>query len=271
MTCGWLDRVPTEKERLDEVEPTVADLVATTQALTAELGRVSARLHVLERRLSGAGSGPDEDLDSTGDIADTVRALRAAWDAEQDLLADSVRAELRAEVGEYESMKQQRDAGLAKLSSGRMPRFERDALQHEVQNLEWRVNAQEAGAVAAAHRLAADQVAAEEPWRADAVVAGEKARQEVLDIARRRLERALAADTRLPLWFRVGLGEITTPDPSRWVEAAVALVAYRLEYGVTDPISPLGEVPSAASGFAAWVRRAEAYTDIVDQLESLRP
>ncbi|NUT54108.1 MAG: hypothetical protein HOV94_43485, partial [Saccharothrix sp.] len=72
-------------------------------------------------------------------------------------------------------------------------------------------------------------------------------------------------------WFRVGLGEITSPDPSRWVEAAVALVAYRLEYGVTDPISPLGEVPSASSGFAAWVRRAEAYTDIVDQLEDLRP
>ncbi|MFI9006615.1 hypothetical protein ACIGNX_05190 [Actinosynnema sp. NPDC053489] len=262
--------MPTEKERLDEVEPTVADLVATTQALTAELGRVSARLLVLERRLSGAGSGPDEDLDSTEDIIDTVRALRAAWDAEQELLAESVRAELRGEVGEYESLRQQRDAGLAKLSSGRMPRFERDALQHEVQNLEWRVNAQEPGAMAASQRLAADQLAAEEPWRAEAVVAGEKAREEVLDIARRRLERALAADTRLPLWFRVGLGEITSPDPSRWVEAAVALIAYRLEYGVTDPISPLGEAPSDESGFAALVRRAEAYTDIVDQLESLR-
>ncbi|PSL56774.1 hypothetical protein B0I31_103531 [Saccharothrix carnea] len=263
--------MPTEKERLDEVEPTVADLVATTQALTAELGRVSARLLVLERRLSGAGSGPDEDLDSTEGITETVAALRAAWDAEQDLLADSVRAELRAEVAEYESLKEQMDAGLAKLSAGRMPRFERDALQHEVQNLEWRVTAQEAGAMAADRRLAADQLAAEEPWRAEAVMAGDKAREEILDIARHRLDRALAADTRLPLWFRVGLGEITSPDPSRWVEAAVALVAYRLEYGVTDPISPLGEIPSAASGFAAWVRRAEAHTDIVDQLESLRP
>ncbi|ONI85604.1 hypothetical protein ALI22I_27900 [Saccharothrix sp. ALI-22-I] len=263
--------MPTEKERLDEVEPTVADLVATTQALTAELGRVSARLLVLERRLSGAGSGPDEDLDAVEGITETVNALRAAWDAEQELLADSVRAELSAEVTEYESLREQLNAGLAKLSSGRMPRFERDALQHEVQNLEWRVNAQESGAMAAAERLDADQLAAETPWRAEAVMAGDKARLEIQDIARHRLNRALAADTRLPLWFRVGLGEITAPDPSRWVEAAVALVAYRLEYGVTDPISPLGEIPSAASGFAAWVRRAEAHTDIVDQLESLRP
>ncbi|WP_316038316.1 hypothetical protein [Saccharothrix longispora] len=262
--------VATEKERLDEIEPTVADLVANTKMVIDEVNRLGARLQVLERRLAGAGSGPDEDLDAITGITETVEALRAAWDAEQELLADSVRADLRAEVAEYESLKEQLDAGLARLASGRMPRFERDALQHEVQNLEWRVNAQEFGAAAAVQRLAADELAAEEPWRAEAVLAGEKARQEVVDIARRRLERALAADARLPLWFRVGLGEITSPDPAPWVEAAVALVAYRLEYAVTDPISPLGEVPSASSGFAAWVRRAEAHTDIVDQLETLR-
>lgn len=262
--------MPTEKERLDEVEPTVADLVATTEALKIELNRVSARLRVLESRLSGAGSGPDEDLDAVDDIAATVAALRAAWDAEQELLADSVRAELRAEVAEYESLRQERDALVVKLTSTRLPRIERDQLQHRVDNLEWQLNVREVDAANAAERLAADQVAAEEPWRAEAVLAGEKARQEILDIARRRLERALAADARLPLWFRVGLGEIANPDPAPWVEAAVALIAYRLEYGVTDPVSPLGETPSAASGFAAWVRRAEAHTDLVDQLNALR-
>jgi hypothetical protein len=262
--------VPTEKERLDELEPTVADLVADTEWLKAELKRVSTRLRVLESRLSGAGSGPDEDLDAVDGIADTVAALRAAWDAEQELLADSVRAELRTEVSEYEALWQELDAVAAKLASGRVPRIERPALQHRVDNLEWQISIREADAASAAHRLAADQAAAEEPWRAEAVMAGDKARQEVLDIARARLERALAADTRLPLWFRVGLGEITNPDPAPWVRAAVALIAYRLEYGVTDPVSPLGEAPSAASGIAAWVRRAEVHADLVDQLEDLR-
>ncbi|GAA1283207.1 hypothetical protein [Saccharothrix xinjiangensis] len=263
--------MPTEKERLDEVEPTVADLVATTESLKAELNRVSTRLRVLERRLSGAGSGPDEDLDAVAGIADTVAALRAAWDAEQELLADSVRGELRSEVAEYESLRQERDAVAGRLTSGRVPRIERDQLQHRVDNLEWQLSVREAEAADAAERLAADQAAEEEPWRAEAVMAGDKARQEVLDIARTRLERALATDTRLPLWFRIGLGEITHPDPAPWVEAAVTLIAYRLEYGITDPVSPLGEVPSAGSGMAAWVRRAEVHADLVDQLESLHP
>ncbi|RKT52991.1 hypothetical protein [Saccharothrix australiensis] len=264
--------MPTEKERLDAVEPTVAELVTQVQLLTAELGRVGARLHVLERRLAGAGSGPDEDFDAvTDEIADVVAALRAAWEAEQEVLADSVRAELRQEVAEYDELKQRRDAGRARLAAGRMPRFERDALEHEVHQLDWQIDAREGGAQEAAARLDADTAAAEDPRRQDAVLAGEKAREEVWDIAARRLERALAADTRLPVWFRVGLGEITAPDPAPWVRAATGLIAYRLEYGVTTAVDPLGEPPSAGSGSAAWVRRTEAHTDLVDQLQSLRP
>ncbi|MEU7531180.1 hypothetical protein AB0A74_35995 [Saccharothrix sp. NPDC042600] len=263
---------PTEKERLDQVEPTVADLITTTQVLTAELGRVSARLLVLERRLSGAGSGPDCDLDAVdGEVADIVAALRAAWDAEQEVLADSVRVELRQEVAEYEALKERRDAGGARLAAGRMPRFERDALEHEVHQLDWQIGAREPGALDAASRLEADGAAAEEPWRREAVVAGEKAREEIWDAAARRLERALAQDLRLPVWFRVGVGEITSPDPSPWVRAATGLIAYRLEYGVRTAVDPLGDPPSAASGSAAWVRRTEAYTDLADQLQSLRP
>jgi len=264
--------VPTEKERLDEVEPTVAELVTRTQLLSAELERVGARLLVLERRLAGAGSGPDEDFDAVDDeVADVVAALRAAWHAEQDVLADSVRVELQQEVAEYEGLMQRRDAGRARLAAGRMPRFERDALEHEVHQLDWQVGALESSAAAAAARLDADTAAAEDSWRREAVLAGEKAREEVWDAAARRLERALARDARLPVWFRVGLGEITSPDPTPWIRAATGLIAYRLEYGITTALDPLGEPPSAGSGSAAWVRRTEAHADLVDQLQSLRP
>jgi hypothetical protein len=264
--------VPTEKERLDAVEPAISELDTAAQRLEAELKRVSARLLVLERRLSGAGSGPDEDLDAvTDEIASVVRALRTAWDAEQEVLADSVRFELRQEVSEYEALKERRDAGRAKLAAGRMPRFERDALEHEVHQLDWQIGAREADAADAAARLAEDERANEESWRREAIFAGEKARQEVQEVARVRLERALAADTRLPTWFRVGLGEILAPDPAPWLSAAVDLIAYRLEYGVTTAVSPLGDPPSPSSGSAAWVRRAEVYRDVLDQLSNLHP
>lgn len=263
---------PTEKERLDAIEPVVAELVTATQVLADELGRVSARLLVLERRLAGAGSGPDEDLDRVDEeIADVVAALRAAWDAEQELLADSVRVELRNEVAEFEELKARRANASTRLSGRRITRIERDALEHEVHQLGWKIGAREAAAANAVRRLEADRLAGEESWRREAVIAGEKAREEIRDAARRRLDRALAADTRLPVWFRVGTGEITNPDPTPWLRAATGLIAYRLEYGVTDTILPLGEVPSTASGSAAWVRRAEVYADLAEQLRSLRP
>ncbi|WP_440900579.1 hypothetical protein [Actinosynnema sp.] len=263
---------PTEKERLDVLEPVVESLVATTTQLIADLGRVSSRLLVLERRLAGLGAGADEDLDRVDEeIAGTVSALRAAWDAEQDLLADEVRAELRAEVAEYESLQERRDTGRARLEK-RMQRFERDALQHSVSQAEWQIHAREAEATEAYHRLEADRKAGEEAWRQEAVAHGDKARGEIQAHARARLQRSLAADARLPVWFRVGLGEITAPDPTPWLRAAATLVAYRLEYGVTDAVHPLGEAPvAAAGGSAAWVRRAKVYEALVKQFEEMRP
>ena len=271
---GLAGRVPppTEKERLDLVEPKVAELQNAAEVLTAELGRVSARLLVLERRLSGAGSGPDVDLDEVdAEIEDVVEALRKAWDAEQEVLADSVRVAVRNEVAEYDGLKARRKANRARLDAGRIPRYERDQLEHEVNQLDWQINARESSAKDAADRLAADEKAAEESWRQEAIVAGEKAREEIWDAARRRVERALERDDRLPVWFRVGLGEIICPDPAPWLLAATGVVAYRLEYAVADAVSPLGDRPSAGSGSAAWVRRAEVHADLVDELNGLRP
>ena len=129
-------RVPTEKERLEVVEPQVATLISHVGQLAAELERVTARLTALERRLSGAGEGTLVDLDALGDdIAPLVKALRTAWDAEQELLADAMRVELRQEVLEFDGLKARRDEARSKLESGRVPRFERDALSHEVRQM----------------------------------------------------------------------------------------------------------------------------------------
>ncbi|KOV82184.1 hypothetical protein ADL03_25925 [Nocardia sp. NRRL S-836] len=245
-------------------------MISHVGQLAAQLERMTARLTVLERRLSGAGDGEPADLDAVaGDIAPLVEALRVAWDAEQELLADPMRVELRQLVLEFEGLKARRDEARSKLDGGRVPRFERDALSHEVRQMEWLINANEASAQRAAERLVADEDATGEQWRTEAVLAGEKAREEIRDAAARRISAALSQYARMPVWFRVGLGEITAPDPSFWLDAAVAVLAYRLEYGVTDAVSPLGAPPSATSGNEAWVRRANVYADITDRLATL--
>ncbi|MCS7476164.1 hypothetical protein ACFFQW_05540 [Umezawaea endophytica] len=262
---------PTEKERLDVVEPAVAGLDTEAKRLDLELRRVSARLLVLERRLSGAGAGLDEDLDAVDEeIADVVEALRKAWDAEQEVLADSVRVRVRQEVAEFEELKARREAGRRRLEAGRKPKFERESIGHEIHQLDWHIGARQSNAQEAADRLAADERATQEAWRLEAIVAGEKAREEIWAAARSKIDRALAADLRLPVWFRIGLGEIICPDPAPWLLAATGLVAYRLEYGVTDPVRPLGPIPSASSGSAAWVRRTEVYGDVSEQMKGLR-
>ncbi len=261
---------PTEKERLEIVEPKVATLISHVGQLAAELERVTARLTVLERRLSGAGDGALVDLDVVADdIAPLVKSLRTAWDAEQEILADPKRGELRQEVLEFDGLKARRDDAKSKLDGGRVPRFERDALSHEVRQMEWLINANEASAKKAAERLDADEDAAREEWRTEAVVAGEKARTEIKDAAAQRISDALGQYARMPVWFHVGLGEIPTPDPSFWLESAIAVLAYRLEYGVTDAVSPLGAPPSAASGSENWVRRTNIHADIADRLVTL--
>jgi hypothetical protein len=270
LNVRFAGRVPTEKERLDVVEPQVATLISHVGQLSAELERVTARLTVLERRLSGAGEGPLADLDAVADdIAPLVEALRKGWDAEQEILADQARIDLRAEVLEFDGLKARRDDARSKLDGGRVPRFERDALSHEVRQMEWLINANEASARRAAERLEADEDAVGEEWRTEAVLAGAKARGEIKDAAARRISAALGQYARMPVWFRVGLGEIPTPDPSFWLESAIAVLAYRLEYGVTDAVSPLGAPPSAASGTENWVRRTNAHADIIDRLTTL--
>ncbi|NKE59599.1 hypothetical protein FXN61_23425 [Lentzea sp. PSKA42] len=262
--------MPTEKERLDVVEPQVATLISHVGQLAAELERVTARLTVLERRLSGAGDGPLADLDAVaGEVAPLVEALRKAWDAEQELLADPARVALRQEVLEFDGLKARRDEARSKLDGGRVPRFERDALSHEVRQMEWLINANEASAKRAAERLEADEDATGEEWRTEAVLAGDKARGEIKDAAARRISEALSQYARMPVWFRVGLGEIPTPDPSFWLESAIAVLAYRLEYGVTDAVTPLGTPPSASSGCQNWVRRANVHAEITDRLTTL--
>ncbi|KAA2261340.1 hypothetical protein F0L68_18030 [Solihabitans fulvus] len=264
--------MPTEIERLDAVEPIVAGLVDGHAELVAELYRLTARIAVLERRLAGAGAGPDAGLDASAEeFRSLAQVLRQAWDAEQEVLADSVRDTLRQQVQEWTDLRARRADVQDRLASGKVARIERGRFEHDVHQLDWQIGARETAAQEAAGRLDADREAVEETWRQEAMRAGDKARGELVEVARTRVGRALAVDERMPVWFTVGLGEITAPDPTCWLDAATDLLAYRIEYGVTDPVNPLGDRPSDQSGSAAWIRRCEVFADLADRLHALRP
>jgi hypothetical protein len=263
--------VPTEKERLDALEPVVAEAVSAIAALNAELGRVSGRLRVLESRLSGAGAGEPADFDLVDEtVAPVIAALRTAWDAEDEVLGDEVRQEKRELVAEFDRLEAAR-ADLAGKLDRRLGRFDREQTKSQLGKVEWRLGALRASATEARSLLEDDEQAAGEMWRVQAVHDGNQAREQVQEIARVRVEEALRRGAELPTWFRVGVGEIVTPDPTNWLRAAAAMVAYRLEYNVGSAVSPLGPPPADRPGSIAWQRQTASYKDISAQFAALRP
>ncbi|WP_199442431.1 hypothetical protein [Umezawaea beigongshangensis] len=264
--------MPTEKERLDALEPVVAEAVSAIAALNAELGRVSGRLRVLESRLSGAGAGEPADFDAVDEVvAPVIAALRTAWDAEDEVLGDEVRTEKRELVAEFDRLEAMRVDLAGKLDSRRLGRFDREQTKSQLGKVEWRLGALRSSATEARSLLEDDEQAAGEMWRVQAVHDGDEAREQVQQIARVRVEEALRRGAELPTWFRVGVGEIATPDPTNWLRAAAAMVAYRLEYNVGSAVSPLGPPPADRPGSIAWQRQMASFKDISAQFTALRP
>ncbi|MCP2166426.1 hypothetical protein [Goodfellowiella coeruleoviolacea] len=262
----------TEKERLDAVEPTVASLVQQSAGLAEELRRLRAELTMVKARLLGAGSGQTVDMDAVdGELEPVVAVLRHAWQVEQAVLADSVRDALRQQVDELAGFRERNEQVRAQLNTAKLSRTDREVLEHEVHQLTWRIGARSDAVRQASERLAKDDRIREEPGRQEAIAAGDKARVEIAELARRRVEQVLAHDVGIPMWFRVAMGTPPSPDPSQWLAVAGRLLAYRLEYAVTDLVNPLGPKPDADADSAAWVRRREVFADLSQQLYQFHP
>jgi chromosome segregation ATPase len=94
---------------------------------------------------------------------------------------------------------------------------------------------------------AAEQLGADDEQRAvhtDVITEGEQAWAYLLARLRARIADAVGEGALLPAWFTTVLGPIPPAQDTRaWMDAATGLLAYRVTYGVTDPIVALGADP----------------------------
>ena len=82
---------------------------------------------------------------------------------------------------------------------------------------------------------------------ADVVADGEHAWTALQSRLRTRVADAVGEGALLPAWFTSVLGPIPPAQDTRaWMDVATSLLAYRVTYGVSDPIVALGRQPSEA-------------------------
>lgn len=222
------------------------------------LRRLAARVDWLEERLRASGGTPVADLEPAvehwEDLADAVHAGR---DAEESLLDVRVREQLTADLAEFEQLEADRDrAAQAVLaistelqSSGLGDRRHRHNAQLFT-SAEQRLAEATALVAGRAPTARSAQARLAEDDRRDAsqrttIDAGREAAHELDSLLREVLEIEVGRGAVMPPWFCAEFGHVPGPgDPAEWLEAAVAVLRYRLVYEVDDQRVALGTEPS---------------------------
>ena len=227
---------------IEQVQEHVAELREQLAALTALVQRGGHRKPGLDT--------VDEEL------ADAVKVLSESHEAERRQLTGEQIANLKRRISEVQGQ-------LAKSPSRRAGGEQYVNLTPKQVQPKW-------STVEAARRMVeADQLKLEEAGLGrgpdkDQVTAA-KARISV--VGKQRLEDAMASGDALPMWLTVAVGSVPKPNPEPWVKAALQVLVYRLEHGVTDPVLPLGAKPSGDDAYGA--RRAGEYKKLAEELNKL--
>ncbi|GAA4974418.1 hypothetical protein WHI96_05350 [Pseudonocardia tropica] len=250
--------------RVDELTATVADQAGRIERLHGELVRLDDRLRV-------ATGVPDADLTPTGTDRELAATVLRGREHDRARLGDADRAAHRHDAAGPERWERERAAAVrAVLDASRAVadgtdgtavlagrfRAARDRLAT--------VRAAEDGVRAAAARARTELDAdAERELRDGAVAAaGRDAGSTLTGRLRDRLVAAVAAGHRLPPWFTTALGSGPPAPPEDWYDTAVALLAHRVLYGITDTASALGPPDGSAeraAEHAALARRMRPY------------
>lgn len=221
--------------------------------LQTQIGELREQLTALVRR----GGRPRPGLDEvTEELADAVKTLAQAHDAERRQLTSEQISLLRKRIADVQSQ-------LAKSPS------RRPGGENYINLTPKQVQAKWATVEAAQRMVEADQQKLEEAGLGggpdkDQVTAA-KARISV--VAKQRLDDAVAAGDPLPAWLTSAVGSPPKPNPEPWAKAAHSVLVYRLEHGVSDPILPLGGKPGTDDAYGA--RRAGEWKKIAEELNKL--
>jgi chromosome segregation ATPase len=233
--------------------------------------RLDARVEWLERNIRLHQSAVTVELD---DVPAALRQLATVAEAGQaalaQLLSEQDRRDCESAIAAHEEGRRQvaEQRRSALVSSRVIANTEIEDEGHQRAAEEFRAIVAE---LAAARRRGAElaERAREAVQRmdldarrrlenAELIAQGERASAAMQSALRTRIADAVGEGALLPTWFTSVLGPIPPVEDTReWMDAATALLAYRVTYGVTDPVVALGGEPREQDGAhrRAWHHR----------------
>jgi hypothetical protein len=257
-----------------------ADVEATSHELVATIKRLDARVEWLERNIRLQASTSEAQLDDVEPAEhDLARVAEAGHVARAQLLSPAARSALEAAVAAHSeavrAQMHQRDLALDacavlaetprhdEVHAGAVVQF-REAVAARGQALD-RISDLASPALEASADLALDdeqQIAV-----ADVLAEGELAWTALQKRLRTRLAEAVGEGALLPAWFTAVLGPIPpAADTRAWMDVGTSLLAYRITYGVSDPVVALGRPP----GQPETARRRAWYAQLRRQFGELQ-
>ncbi len=254
---GSLDDVRTA---LRQVQNRSIAVETTSNDLAALVKRLDARVEWLERNIRLQATAAEVELDDV-DSAEVhlAQVAEAGHVARSELLPPSGRSALEAAVAAHaEALRTQfhhRDVALEACAV--LVETSRDDERHVRAVEEFRAavagrdqarqRARELAAPAQEAAAVLDVDAEQQVAVADVLAAGEHAWAALQYRLRTRVADAVGEGALLPAWFTTVLGPIPPAEDTRaWMDVATSLLAYRVTYGVTDPVVALGSPPAEA-------------------------
>ncbi|HST81932.1 MAG TPA: hypothetical protein VLL08_09390 [Kineosporiaceae bacterium] len=252
----------------------------TSNDLAALVKRLDARVEWLERNIRLQAVTAEVELDDV-DAAEVhlAQVAEAGHVAQSELLPPAGRSALEAAVAAHaEALRNQvhhRDVALGACEV--LAETSRDDERHISAVAEFRAAVagrdqarQRARELAAPALEAAAVLGVDEEQQvavADVLVAGEHAWAALQHRLRTRVADAVGEGALLPAWFTTVLGPIPPAEDTRaWMDVATSLLAYRVTYGVTDPVVALGSPPVEAES----ARRRAWYQQLRRQFVDLQ-
>jgi chromosome segregation ATPase len=242
-----------------QIQARSSEVEATSQELLATVKRLDARVEWLERNIRLQASTSEAELDDVEAAdRDLAQVAEAGHVARAELLSPSSRSSLESAVQAHaEAVRAQahhRDLALAACdvlaTTSRHDPEHVEAITRFRQAVAGRDQARRRIAELAAPALAAvgelevddqQQIAV-----ADVIAEGEHAWTALTTRLRGRLADAVGEGALLPAWFTAVLGPIPPARETRaWMDVGTSLLAYRITYGVSDPVVALGRPPGA--------------------------
>ncbi|MDQ1538678.1 MAG: hypothetical protein QOE58_3071 [Actinomycetota bacterium] len=246
--------------RADETQGTVRELTEDLSDLSSTVTRLKKSVDWIERYIRSNGATV-LDLDNvTKALRDAAARAEKGTIAQEQLLSDSARGALQTQIRQHAAAVTRAKQSVPRLLEAtkpittldwRDPRHSGARLRYAQARTEWIAAHRQLPGLTTDAQQARQELAADDTARrthGPTIEAGRKARTQLITELRTRISDAIAAGHLLPLWLHQSLGAMPSPGQTDdWIGTAADIAAYRITYHVTDPVDPLGDLPSAHS------------------------